>query len=61
MKSNSYKALLALATYLKLVVDHMDFMTAFLNGSIDRHNIFVEYLLTYKVDINLVCKLLKAL
>ena len=60
VKSNSYKVLLALATQLGWFVDHMDFVTSFLNGSIDRHNIFVEQPLTYEVGINLVCKLLKA-
>ena len=39
----------------------MDFVTAFLNGSIDGHDIFVEQPLAYEVGINLVCKLLKAL
>lgn len=53
--------LLALATYLGWAVDHIDFVTAFLNGSIDRHDIFVEQPLAYEVGINLVCKLLKAL
>ena len=61
MKSNSYKVLLALAIYLEWVVDHMDFVTAFLNGSIDGQDIFVEHSLAYKVSINLGCKLLKAL
>ena len=36
-------------------------MTAFLNGSIDKHDIFVEQPLAYKVGISLVYKLLKAL
>ena len=39
----------------------MDFVTTSWNGSIDGQNIFVEQPLAYKVDINLVCKLLKAL
>lgn len=42
-------------------INHMDFVTTFLNGSIDGHDIFVEQLLAYEVGINLVCKLLKAL
>ena len=61
VKSNSYKVLLALATQLGWSVDHMDFVTAFLNGSIDGHDIIVEQPLAYEVGINLVCKLLKAL
>ncbi len=42
-------------------VDHIDFVTAFFNGAIDGHDIFVEQPLAYEVEINLVCKLLKAL
>ncbi len=61
VKSNSYKVLLAFATQLGWSVDHIDFVTAFLNGSIDGHDIFIEQPLAYKVGINLVCKLLKAL
>lgn len=61
VKSNSYKVLLALATQLGWSVNHIDFVTAFLNGAIDGHDIFVEQPLAYKVGINLVCKLSKAL
>lgn len=61
VKSNSYKVLQALATQLGWSVDHMDFVTAFLNGSIDGHDISVEQPLAYEVGINLVCELLKAL
>lgn len=61
VKSNSYKVLLVLATQMGWPVDHMDFVTAFLNGAIDGHDIFVEQPLAYEVGINLVCKLLKAL
>lgn len=53
--------LLALATHLRWVVDHIDFVTTFLNGSIDGHDIFVEQPLAYKVGINFVYKMLKAL
>ena len=42
VKSNFYKVLLALATLLRWFVNHMDFVTAFLKGSIDGYNIFVE-------------------
>ena len=33
----------------------MDFVTAFLSGSIKEHTIFVEQSLVYEVGINLVC------
>ena len=61
VKSNFYKVLLALATQLGWFVDNIDFVTVFLNGSIDGYDIFVKYLLAYKVGINLVCKLPQAL
>lgn len=41
IKSNSYKVLLALAAQLRWFIDYKNFVTAFLNGSIDRHDIFV--------------------
>ena len=61
VKSYSYKVLLVLAMQLGWSVDHMEFVTAFLNGCIDGHDVFVEQPLAYEVGINLVCKLLKAL
>lgn len=39
----------------------MDFVTTFLNGSINKHDIFVKQPLTYELGINLLYKLLKAL
>lgn len=38
----------------------MDFVIAFLNTTIDRYDIFIKQLVAYKVNINLVYKLLKA-
>lgn len=61
VKSNSYQEFLALATQLGWSMNHMDFVTTFLNGAIDRHDIFVEQPFDYKVGINHICKHLKAL
>lgn len=35
----------------------MNFVTAYLNGSIDGDDIFVEQSLAYEVDINIICVL----
>ena len=61
MKSNSYKVLLAIATFFGWPVDHMDFITAFLNGVIGDHTVYVEQPLGYEIGVNLVCQLQKAL
>ena len=61
VKSNSYKVLFAIATFFGWPVDHMDFITAFLNGGIGDHIVYVEQPLGYEVDVNLVCQLQKAL
>lgn len=59
VKFNFYKVLLAFVTKLEQFIDYIDFVIAFLNSSIDRHNIFVKQSLAYKVGINFVYKFLK--
>lgn len=44
-----------------LPVNHINFVTAFFNCTINRYNIFIVQPLAYEVKINLTCKLLKAL
>ncbi len=61
VKSNSYKVLLAIATFFEWPVDHIDFITAFLNRVIGNHIVYVEQPLGYEVGVNLVCQLQKAL
>ncbi len=61
VKSNSYKVLLAIATFFGWPVDHMDFITAFVNGVIGDHIVYVEQPLGYEVGVNLVYQLQKAL
>ncbi|WP_375449352.1 reverse transcriptase domain-containing protein [uncultured Nostoc sp.] len=61
VKSNSYKVLLAIATFFGWPVDHMDFITAFLHGAIGDHIVYVEQSLGYEIGVNLVCQLQKAL
>lgn len=61
VKTNSYRVLLALATIFGWNVDHIDFVTAFLNGFIRGRKIYVEQPPGYEKGTNLVCELLRAL
>lgn len=42
------------------LVDHINFVTAVFNGTINGYDIFVECLFAYEIGINLVYKLLQA-
>lgn len=57
VKSNSYKVLLAIATFSGWPVDPMDFITTFLNGVIGDHTVYVKQPLGYKIGVNLVYQL----
>lgn len=57
--SNSYKVFLVFAIKIKLRVDYMDFVIAFLTSAIGGYDIFMEQPLVYKDEINLVYKQLK--
>ena len=61
MKLNFYKVLLAIATFFGWPVDHIDFITAFLNRAIRDHTVYVNQPLAYEIGVNLVCQLQKAL
>ena len=55
VKSNSYKVLLAIATFFGWPVDHMDFITAFLNGALRDQTVYIKQPLGYEIVVNLVC------